>query len=160
MERQCFPTPWREDTFRYEIASNRDGYYVVARAHLPEGMVNVGYAGMGLILDEAHITTVGVDPVYRGLKVGERLLVHLLQASMARGIARATLEVRESNLVAQKLYFKYGFNAVGMRRGYYSDTGENAIIMWVEDLHGPVFQRALRENLLRLEGEPSALAGS
>ena len=75
MERQCFPTPWRPETFEYEISGNPNAYYVVARLHLPEGPRNVGYAGMWLVVDEAHITTIGVDPSYRGLKIGERLLL-------------------------------------------------------------------------------------
>lgn len=151
MERQCFPTPWRPETFRYEVCNNPDAYYIVARPVLPEGAPAIGYAGMWVRLDEAHITTIGVDPACRGMKVGERLLVNLLRTAIARGATRATLEVRESNFVAQRLYVKYGFDAVGMRRGYYSDTGENAILMWVEDLQAPAFQAILEENARRLE---------
>src|SRR5512146_2464083 len=92
MERLCFPTPWRPETFRYEIASNPNAYYIVARVEDADGPRAIGYAGMWVILDEAHITTIGVDPAYRGLKIGERLLVHLLEAAVKRGANRATLE--------------------------------------------------------------------
>lgn len=159
IERLSYPTPWRRETFRREITQNRGSFYVVAKAHLPDGVRNVGYAGLWLIADEAHITTVAVDPEFRGLKIGERLLLSLLQRAIREGATRATLEVRESNLVAQKLYVKYHFDAVGMRRGYYSDTGENAIIMWIEDLHDPGLQEFLRERERQLEVHPIAVAG-
>ena len=159
IERESYPTPWREETFRYEVVENPNAYYVVARADLPEGTFSIGFAGMWIICDEAHITTVAVDPEFRGLKVGERLLLDLLLAATKRGALRATLEVRESNLVAQRLYFKYRFDAVGMRRRYYTDTGENAIIMWIENLHDPALQRFMAERQRCLEEQPIALAG-
>lgn len=159
IERQCYPTPWQEDTFRYEIVGNPQAYYVVAHLHRTQGTTAVGYAGMWLVAGEAHITTVAVDPLYRGLKIGERLLVDLLDAAMRRGAFSATLEVREGNLVAQRLYIKYCFDAVGMRRGYYSDTGENAILMWIEDLADPHFLRVFHENRRKLEGHQHAAAG-
>lgn len=159
IEHASYPTPWRTETFRYEILDNPNGYYVVARVHFPEGVFVVGFAGMWLVADEAHITTVAVDPDYRGLKIGERLLLDLLIAATQKGAARATLEVRESNLVAQRLYLKYRFGAVGMRRRYYSDSGENAIIMWIENLHDPALQRFLNERRRCLE-EERALARS
>ncbi|MBI3948148.1 MAG: ribosomal protein S18-alanine N-acetyltransferase [Armatimonadetes bacterium] len=158
IERQSFPTPWRAETFRYEVAGNDNACYVVARAHLPEGRRVIGYAGMWLVADEAHITTIAVDPAYRGLKIGERLLVSILDAAIRQGMLRATLEVRESNRVAQKLYVKYRFDAVGMRRHYYSDTGENAIIMWIENLRDPAFQRIFRANRRLLQEDSRALA--
>ncbi|HHX38620.1 MAG TPA: ribosomal protein S18-alanine N-acetyltransferase [Armatimonadetes bacterium] len=157
IERASYPTPWRPETFRYEICDNPNAHYVVARAHFPEGPVTVGYAGMWLIIDEAHITTIAVDPNYRGLKIGERLLLTLLTAATQKGACRATLEVRESNLVAQRLYLKYHFGAAGMRRGYYTDSGENAIIMWIENLHDPRLQRFMSERRRCLE-EQGALA--
>lgn len=167
IDRQSFPTPWRPETFRDEILQSGRAYYVVARAHFPQGMQTVGFAGMWLVLDEAHITTIGVDPACRGRKVGERLLLDLLRHATDTGIARVTLEVRESNLVAQKLYLKYCFGAVGMRRGYYSDTGENAIIMWIENLHDPALQRFLDERRRALdaafgggEERPIAIVGA
>lgn len=156
IEQQSFPTPWHADTFRHEIACNHNAYYVVAKAKLPEGERTVGYAGMWLVADEAHITTIAVAPAYRGRKIGERLLLNLLETAVRRGMLRATLEVRESNRVAQRLYLKYRFDAVGLRRRYYSDTGENAIVMWIENLHDPAFQRTLQTNRRLLEEKAGA----
>ncbi|NLC56892.1 MAG: ribosomal protein S18-alanine N-acetyltransferase [Armatimonadetes bacterium] len=160
IEHESYPTPWRRETFRREITENRGSCYLVAKAHQPDGVWNVGYAGMWLVADELHITTIAVDPAYRGLKIGERLLLALLRRGTEAGAARATLEVRQSNLVAQRLYRKYHFDAVGMRRGYYTDTAENAIIMWIEDLHDPGLQRFLRERERQLEGRQIAVAGN
>lgn len=140
IERECFPTPWHESAYITEL-SNRSAYYVVA---CKENFV-VGYAGMWLIMDEAHITTLGVARQYRRLKIGERALIALLDESIRRGIRRATLEVRQSNTIAQKLYDKYGFTAAAIRQGYYTDNNENAVVMWVDDLDSPVFRRRYRE---------------
>lgn len=140
IERECFPTPWHESAYITEL-SNRSAYYVVA---CTEGKV-VGYAGMWLIMDEAHITTLGVAKQFRRLRIGERILVALLDESIRRGIRRATLEVRQSNTVAQKLYTKYGFTPAAIRRGYYTDNNEDAVVMWIDNLNNPDFRRRYRE---------------
>jgi len=101
-----------------------------------EGRI-VGYAGEWIIMDEAHITTIAVDPVMHGRRFGERLLVALLQEARYRGARRATLEVRITNRVAQRLYEKYNFLTVAIRRKYYQDTDEDALVMWVNDLFDP-----------------------
>ena len=155
IERQSFPTPWSESAYITEI-SNQSACYVVARL---EGDV-VGYAGMWVIMDEAHITTIAVDARYRGRKFGELLLVALLDESMAKRLRRATLEVRQSNRVAQKLYVKYGFDAVAVRKAYYANNNEDALVMWVHDLLAPEYRsryRELRSQLERSLGQtPSA----
>jgi ribosomal-protein-alanine N-acetyltransferase len=87
---------------------------------------------MWLIVDEAHITNIAVSAPYRGRKWGERLLIELQKTASFMGAVRMTLEVRISNLIAQRLYGKLGFYPVGTRRGYYSDNNEDAIIMWAE----------------------------
>lgn len=140
IERRSYPTPWHENAYYTEI-SNRSACYLVARL---EGNV-VGYAGMWVIMDEAHITTVAVDPKHRGKKIGERLLIGLLEESIMRGGMRATLEVREHNVVAQNLYRKYGFVEAAIRKNYYTDNDENALVMWVDDIHTVQYGELLHE---------------
>lgn len=145
IERECFPTPWHESAYLTELA-NRSAYYVVACEE--ERMV--GYAGMWVIMDEAHITTLGVGRDSRGQKIGERLLVALLDEALRRNVRRATLEVRQSNDVAQNLYRKYGFAAMAIRRGYYTDNQENAVVMWIDDMHTVDFEERYGELKQRL----------
>lgn len=135
IELQCFSTPWHESAYLTELV-NRSAYYVVAR--IDDEIV--GYSGMWLILDEAHITTIGVDPVYRGRKIGEQILVAMLEEAQRRSARRAALEVRQSNHLAQNLYRKYGFVPTAIRRGYYSDNGEDAVVMFVDDMLTPSYQ--------------------
>ncbi|MEL7566080.1 MAG: ribosomal protein S18-alanine N-acetyltransferase [Dehalobacterium sp.] len=126
IEQVSFPTPWSKQAFLSELQQNSLAYYCV-------GMLNekiIGYGGMWIIIDEAHITNVAVHPDYRGKKVGEALMLHLIAQALIKGALRMTLEVRPSNIAAQSLYQRMGFEAVGRRRGYYTDTKEDAIIMW------------------------------
>ncbi|WP_338031985.1 ribosomal protein S18-alanine N-acetyltransferase [Dehalobacterium formicoaceticum] len=124
---QCsFPTPWSKQAFISEIYDNSLSYYCVGKL---DGQV-ITYGGMWIIIDEAHVTNIAVHPDYRGRKIGENLLLHLIVQGIMRGALRMTLEVRPSNLSAQKLYQRMGFEAAGLRRGYYTDTKEDAIIMW------------------------------
>jgi ribosomal-protein-alanine N-acetyltransferase len=140
IERRCYPTPWHENAYYTELA-NRSACYLVARL---DGQV-VGYTGMWVIMDEAHITTLAVAPEHRGRKIGERLLIALLEEAILAGAARATLEVRESNVIAQKLYRKYGFREAAIRKNYYSDNQENAVIMWADDISSEAYRTSLRE---------------
>lgn len=110
----------------------------------------VGYSGMWLMVDEAHITTVAVDPPYRGEGVGELLLVALLDRAFEVGAETATLECRVSNLIAQRLYRKYTFRDMGVRKRYYSDDGEDALIMTTEHLESTGFRYAFDENRRKL----------
>ncbi len=129
VEQQSFTTPWSREGFVNEM-SNELSYYLV----LVEAGNIIGYAGMWLIVDEAHVTNVAILPEYRGRKLGEKLMVALLEHAKVRGATRMTLEVRASNEVAQGLYSKFGFTAQGRRRNYYTDTKEDALIMWCEKL--------------------------
>jgi ribosomal-protein-alanine N-acetyltransferase len=142
IERASFFPPWPDDAYRNELETNRLATYVVARL---DDLV-IGFAGIWLMVDEAHITTFAVDPAWRRRKVGERLLVALLDVSMARGAREATLEVRLSNVAARRLYEKYGFRPVGLRPRYYSDNGEDALIMTTD----PLDSVAMRERLTGL----------
>lgn len=147
IERQSFRTPWPTDAYVHELRENRLATYIVARSDAEL----VGYAGMWVILDEAHITTIAVDPRYRGQHVGERLLMGLIDAALERGARWMTLEVRRSNVTAQALYKKYGFREIGTRKGYYSDNREDAIVMWTGNLRDRDVQdhlAALRADLL------------
>ena len=142
IERASFAVPWPDDAYRSELRTNRLASYVVARA----GDDVIGFAGLWVMVDEAHVTTFAVDPRWRRRGVGERLLLALLDLSVARHAREATLEVRLSNVPARRLYEKYGFRPVGIRPRYYSDNGEDALIMTTEALASP----AMRERVARL----------
>lgn len=152
LDRECFVTPWSENAYQTELSNQCAEYYVAW-----SGGDLVGYAGIWLILDEVHITTLGVAERCRGHKVGERLLIRLLDAAKDRGAQRVTLEVRKSNKIARALYAKYGFRDAAIRKAYYSDNGEDAVVMWVDDIWAPAYTDLLaaHEAALRLMEEPS-----
>jgi ribosomal-protein-alanine N-acetyltransferase len=110
----------------------------------------VGYAGIWVMTDEAHITTIASHPDVRGKGVGEFLLVALIHRGMEIGARWMTLEVRASNAVAQNLYRKYTFKEMGVRRRYYSDNGEDALVMWTDALDSESFQNAFDKNERKL----------
>jgi ribosomal-protein-alanine N-acetyltransferase len=151
IEQMSFPTPWPRDAYYHELRENRLACYLVAR----EFHRIVGYAGMWVILDEAHVTTIAVDPLHRRRRIGERLVVALLDEAMKRGARWVTLEVRKSNLGAQTLYRKYGFKDIGIRKAYYSDNREDAIVMWTGNLWEDAFQERFRTNRAPLDELPS-----
>lgn len=130
IEAHSFPTPWSRNAFQTELLENNFATYLVLDFH---GKV-VAYGGMWIILDEAHVTNVAVHPDYRGSHLGERMMRGLMARAKTLGAVRMTLEVRRSNLVAQNLYHKLGFIQLGVRRGYYTDTREDAFIMWKDPL--------------------------
>jgi len=125
IEEASFPTPWSRAAYRRELGDNAYAHYLVACI----GEAIVGYGGMWVVLDEAHITTLAVAPAMRGRGLGSRVLGALIELAAGLGATRATLEVRRSNLVAQRLYVRHGFVVRGVRRKYYTDTGEDALIM-------------------------------
>lgn len=130
IEQRSFLTPWSRQAFEGELTQNPVAFYLVGKL---DGRI-VCYAGAWLIHGEAHITNIAVHPDYRGLNLGEAMCLTMLRAVAKRGMTRATLEVRVSNIVAQNLYKKLGFYPVGVRPGYYTDTSEDALIMWKDDL--------------------------
>ncbi|HET7474200.1 MAG TPA: ribosomal protein S18-alanine N-acetyltransferase [Candidatus Limnocylindrales bacterium] len=142
IEGASFTTPWPENAYRSELMTNRLASYLVARV---DGRI-VGYGGMWLMVDEAHITTFAVHPLWRRQHVGERLLLAFLDLARDRHAREATLEVRLSNLAARRLYEKYGFRPVGLRPRYYSDNNEDALIMTTEPLDDP----RVRDRIARL----------
>jgi [ribosomal protein S18]-alanine N-acetyltransferase len=149
VERSSFPVPWPANAFRHELTQNRNARYVVARSDNDI----VGYAGLWLMVDEAHITTFAVHPDHRRRKIGERLLQRLFEIAVVMSAEWLTLEVRASNLAAQKLYEKYGFRRAGVRRRYYSDNNEDALIMWTERLKDRVVKDRLAVLRKELDGE-------
>lgn len=131
VERSSFLTPWSREAFASEIMQAYT-VYLVAR----EGSKVVAHGGVHVIWEDAHVTNVAVLPEYRGRGLGEQMMLELLARARARGAQRVTLEVRAKNVTAQNLYRKLGFvtQAGAVRKGYYSDTGEDAIIMWKDPL--------------------------
>ena len=132
IERASFPVPWPSYAFRQELETNRMAHYLVARAE--SGIV--AYGGIWLMVDEAHVTSFAVAPDHRRSGIGGRLMLELMELSVHLGARVATLEVRLSNEAARLLYGRFGFRPVGVRPRYYSDNGEDALIMTTEPLGG------------------------
>jgi len=126
IEQVSFPTPWTAESFISELKDNQIARYYCLEL---DGSV-VGYMGLWLIIGEAHITNVAIWPGCQGQGLGEYLMRSVMNELPAIGITRVTLEVRVSNINAQKLYAKLGFSPAGIRKRYYSDNQEDAIIMW------------------------------
>ena len=137
IESQVYPRPWSLPLFLSELNMRASRYYVVARV----GGIVVGYAGLMFTGDEAHVTTIAVDPAWQRHQVGTRLLLHLAGVARARPAPDAprrarhlTLEVRVSNVVAQQMYKKFGFVPAGVRKNYYVESKEDALVMWAYDI--------------------------
>ncbi|MBI3942380.1 MAG: ribosomal protein S18-alanine N-acetyltransferase [Chloroflexi bacterium] len=171
VEKLSFPTPWPASVYRYELQQNKDAYYFVARPQFhvqnagrsrdllhrlrhwmgangePEENTPplVGYGGLWMIVGEAHISQIAVHPDYRGKKLGELLLVVMIERAMALNAEVVTLEVRVSNSIAQNLYRKYGFQQVGVRKAYYSDNNEDAYLMSTDRITAPAYQEKFRK---------------
>ncbi|MCA0993769.1 MULTISPECIES: ribosomal protein S18-alanine N-acetyltransferase [Guptibacillus] len=127
IEHATFPTPWSRSAFYNEIVINHFATYLL----LEVGEEVAGYCGVWVIIDEAHITNIALHPEYRGMKLGEALLNKAIHFAKSRGALKITLEVRVSNIVAQNLYRKFGFEEGGIRKNYYTDNQEDALVMWV-----------------------------
>ena len=139
IEQQSFSTQWPSNAFYQEIHDNKLAHYFVGRI----GARVVAYGGIWVILEDSHVTTIAVHPDFRGRKFGEIMLLKLLDEAIERGASWMTLEVRESNTVAQALYRKYGFTTVSTRKGYYSDNNENALVMWAGNLKSEIYKNRL-----------------
>ena len=140
IEAATFPIPWSRDSFRQELERNVAARYLVAEK---DGQV-VGYAGAWIILDESHITNIAIEESRRGLGYGRALTTALMQYLSNLGAAYATLEVRRSNLRAQNLYKSLGFVELGVRKRYYEDNREDALIMVCD--HMPTADPDFEEN--------------
>jgi ribosomal-protein-alanine N-acetyltransferase len=152
IERLSFSAPWPAFAFEQELTANRLAHYRVARV----GDRVVAFGGIWLMVDEAHITTFGVHPDHRRRGIGRLLLLRLAEAALELGSARMTLEVRVSNEAAQALYRSFGFRVSGRRIAYYSDDGEDALVMTTPELRGSAMQVLLAAERARAaEGESS-----
>jgi [ribosomal protein S18]-alanine N-acetyltransferase len=133
---------WSHQSFVNEL-NNSMGYYFVALPHGTDRLI--GYTGFWLIGEEAHITTLAVHPESRRQYIGERLLIHDILQAQKVGANWITLEVRVSNESAQHLYYKYGFKSLGVRRNYYQDNDEDALVLWTESIRTPEFKKLIKE---------------
>lgn len=148
IERQVYPRPWTMGLYLGELALPASRLYIVAR----RANRVVGYGGFMLSFDECHVTTVAVDPVLHGGGIGTRLMLILASRAVAKGAVSMTLEVRMSNKPAQELYRRFGFAPAGVRKGYYAEVNEDALVMWAHDIDQPGYGRRLAEIEARLGG--------
>ncbi len=170
IEQVAFTAPWSAQAYDYELRYNQMARYYVARPQkvavvappntwwqklfalkaqsnvlTPAPAPIVGYGGFWLMVDEAHISTIASAPAFRRCGVGELLLVTMIDSAAQVGAQVVTLEVRVSNVGAQALYRKYAFEVVGMRKRYYSDNGEDALIMTTPPITTAEYQRLVQE---------------
>jgi ribosomal-protein-alanine N-acetyltransferase len=141
IERQVYPRPWSAALFFNEIAQKKTRYYIVA-SHDKQ---IVGYGGLMVHAEEGHVTTIAVEPDLQHGGVGTRVLLALVEEARKRDARSLALEVRVANWPAQRLYAWFGFRPVGVRRNYYAETGEDALVMWIEDVQADeITQRLLK----------------
>ena len=146
IERRVYPRPWTMTLFLSEIVQRSTRFYVVARSHRRV----VGYGGLMVFGEEAHVTNIAVDPDHHRRKVASRLLFALVSEARRRQANACTLEVRVANHKAQRLYQQFGFAPVGIRKNYYAETGEDALIMWAEGLQGAAYDQRLADLAARI----------
>ncbi|MDT8862397.1 ribosomal protein S18-alanine N-acetyltransferase [Alkalihalobacillus sp. MEB130] len=128
VERDSFTTPWDPSIFLNELTTNQFANYLVYEVN---GDI-IGYCGLWIVMDEAQVTNVAIRSTYRGQGHGERLLRYVISFLKQMGVLKLSLEVRVSNYVAQNLYRKIGFVEGGIRKNYYADNLEDALVMWVK----------------------------
>jgi ribosomal-protein-alanine N-acetyltransferase len=141
IESTVYPRPWSLGLFNSELSMKGSRCYRVARV----GPAVVGYAGLMHAVGEGHVTTLAVDPAWHRCQIGTRLLLALAHTARGWGCTGLTLEVRMANAPAQDLYRRFGFAPAGVRKGYYAETGEDALVMWAHDVDGPAYAERLRE---------------
>ena len=176
VERRCFDSPWPRNAFNAELRRSDSACYLVLRlgepvkspgGPLPPARIGgilrrlagredwneqnlVGFIGAWFLVDEVHITTIAVDPDYQSLGLGRLMLLLVTELGRSRGMKRLTLEVRESNQRARSIYRRMGFFEKAVRKRYYSDNREDAIVMWSEDINSPLFDEILDQTRSRL----------
>ena len=150
IEHASFESPWPPDAYRSELETNRLAQYLVLWAD--EEIV--GFGGMWMMVDEAHVITFAIHPLWRRQHIGERLLLAMLDIAIDGGAHEATLEVRLSNLPARRLYEKFGFRPVGLRPRYYSDNGEDALIMTTDQLGAPPMRQRIERLRAAIDEAP------
>lgn len=127
IEHQSFTVPWSKEAFYNELSKNQFAKYLIIEA---DNKI-VGYCGVWIVVDEAHVTNIAILPEYRGMKLGEALMGRMIEMAKEHGALMMTLEVRVSNTIAQSLYRKFGFQGGAIRKNYYTDNQEDALVMWV-----------------------------
>ncbi len=135
IENQVYPRPWSLGLYMNEMALSSSRIYLIATVRSSIA----GYGGLMFAAADAHVTTIAVDPAMQGRRIGTRLLLELARQAIDRGAANLTLEVRVSNEPAQRLYRAFGFAPAGVRKNYYSDVGEDALVMWATDVCEQVY---------------------
>jgi ribosomal-protein-alanine N-acetyltransferase len=146
IERQVYPRPWSPNLFLSEMSESRNRCYLVARMDREV----VGYGGVICYGEEAHITNVAVDPECHRRGIASRLLRELILSAVDLGAEAVSLEVRVTNWGAQRLYGRFGFRPVGVRKNYYQEINEDALIMWLDGIRTPDYARRLRALMDRL----------
>ncbi|MDA8080198.1 MAG: ribosomal protein S18-alanine N-acetyltransferase [Actinomycetota bacterium] len=152
IEHRAYQNPWSRTVFESELSQGITRSYIVAL----NGRVVVGYCGVLYVVDEAHITNIAVDPNWHRMHIGTRLLSDMVRRAWNRRIGAITLEVRVSNFNAQRLYQKFGFQPAGVRKGYYQESNEDALIMWAYDVDSPEYH----ERLLNIEAQAGIVVES
>lgn len=147
IEQQVFPTPWSFSLYLSELSLGANRAYFVARS----ANEVVGYAGLMLAVGESHVTTIGVHPDWQRHGIGRRMLLRLAQTARHRGAEHLTLEVRMTNTGAQKLYHEFGFAPAGIRKNYYAEVNEDAIVMWAHDIQTSQYAERLAAIASRIE---------
>jgi [ribosomal protein S18]-alanine N-acetyltransferase len=140
IDTKVYPRPWSLSLWRQEIAMLDTRHYIVAQS----GSHVVGHAGIMYIGDEGHVTTVAVDPKWQGRKVATRLMSALCRHALSRDATALTLEVRVGNERAISLYRRFGFAPAGVRKNYYAEVNEDALVMWAHDIAQPAYRARLR----------------
>jgi ribosomal-protein-alanine N-acetyltransferase len=148
IEGQVYPRPWSLGAFLSELSQRTSRVYLVAKEH---GSV-VGFAGLMVTLDEGHVTTIAVDPAQQRKGIGSRLLLALSRVAISRGCRGLTLEVRVSNEPAQAMYRRFGYAPAGIRKGYYVENNEDALVMWAHDADLPAYAARLHDIEASLTG--------
>ena len=139
IESQVYPRPWSMSLFLSELALRSTRAYFVARV----GRDVVGYGGLMMTADDGHVTTIAVDPRWHRHQIGTRLLLVLAREAIARDARSLTLEVRLSNRGAQELYRRFAFGPVGVRKNYYAETNEDALVMWAHEVDRAAYAELL-----------------
>jgi len=141
IEAQVYPRPWSLSLFMSELALRSSRAYWVARV---DGAV-VGYCGLMVTIDDGHVTTLAVDPAWQRRKIGSRLLLTLVREAISRRATSLTLEVRIGNRAAQEMYRRFGFRPAGIRKNYYVETSEDALVMWADEIDTAEYARRLAD---------------
>jgi ribosomal-protein-alanine N-acetyltransferase len=149
IEQQVYLRPWTMSLFLSELALRSSRAYFVARV----GRDVIGYGGLMMSADDGHITTLAVDPRWHRRQIATRLLLVLAREAIERDVRSLTLEVRLSNRAAQELYRRFGFAPVGVRKNYYAETNEDALVMWAHEVQRPEFAEMLDAVERQVDGE-------